>query len=105
MVVAVMRMMGNMRNVASSVTMGGVMARVLEVTPLAGLPGVQQAGGGGGRTLQREYRELHLVILGRVQRGLLRVGGRTGGGRRGQGRGELRGRGEILGGGALMCGG
>ena len=52
MVVAVMRrrMIGNM---ASSVTMGVMIAGVLEIAPLA-LPGLQQAGGGRGGALKRE---------------------------------------------------
>ena len=78
MMVTIMRhcMMGNM---GSIVAMGVVVARVLEViSPLGRLPGVQQAGGGGRGALEREYRERHLVTLGRVQGGLLGVGGLTG---------------------------
>ena len=46
MMVAVMRawMMGNM---ASSVTMGGMIVGLLEIAPLT-LPGLQQTGGGRG---------------------------------------------------------
>ena len=53
--VTIMRhwMMGNM---GSIVAVCVVMARVLEmVSPLTRLPGVQQTGGGGRGTLEREY--------------------------------------------------
>ena len=46
MMVAVMRAW-RMGNMASSVTMGVMIAGVLEIAPLA-LPGLQQAGGGWG---------------------------------------------------------